>query len=399
MKKLITLVVALVSGFVFSQDSKIGELENTVTSYKQVEEHYGKKHDAAYRLLAIDKYNHNAIFYLLRSFQETKNLDSIPLFYEKLMDRNPQDVEPYLIREKYYLTEKLNYTERIRNLKKALTIDSKHTEVNYQLGSVYYKLFTERSQSDIEKEKLIHYATQAIYYFTVSADQDDRFKELLKPSLIQLSNYLGNTSLKKKYEAYNYQSTYFPIIAFANLPEGWKTNYSINTISGIAKESFNYWGTERAIFSLQWYSKHLSALEEPVLKSTDTSKVYRFTYLRSFHHPIVIRLENNDDVISIHWKVSDGAGGYEPGQIITNESKVLTLEDWNTFEAKIMTIKFWNTPTIERDELIGYDGAQWILEGAVPGKYHVVDRWGGVEIGHVCEALIKLTGMEIQNLY
>jgi len=125
-------------------------------------------------------------------------------------------------------------------------------------------------------------------------------------------------------------------------------------------------------------------------------KIFRFTWLRTFHNPIVIGLENNNDSITLYWKVCDGAGGYDPGKIIQNKSKVLTIKEWNDFVASVDLVNFWNLPT-EDEEMIGTDGAQWILEGKELGKYHVVDRWIGGNIKSVCLKLLELTDLKINE--
>src|SRR5580704_15030869 len=46
-------------------------------------------------------------------------------------------------------------------------------------------------------------------------------------------------------------------------------------------------------FKVRWYAKHLRAMREPSISaaSKDESLVaYRFLWLRTFHHPIAIRL-------------------------------------------------------------------------------------------------------------
>ena len=53
-------------------------------------------------------------------------------------------------------------------------------------------------------------------------------------------------------------------------------------------------GHQQDEFRNQWYSKHLKALREPSLWEASqldfTTEAYRFLYLRSFHHPISVRL-------------------------------------------------------------------------------------------------------------
>ena len=213
--------------------------------------------------------------------------------------------------------------------------------------------------------------------------------------MLQLANYLGDTDKIKLYENYKIQSSYFPISAFVDLPNDWRINYSVNVIDYVSGSDFKYYGVESAIFSINWYSKHLVALEEPVLSDSLPKKIFRFTYLRTFDNPIVIRIENANDTISIYWKVSDGAGGYEPGKLIKNKKKALTVSDWEKIENEISSIKFWSLPTVEK--VLGTDGSQWILEGKTLGNYHVVDRWCGGIISLVCKDLIKLTDLKIKE--
>ncbi len=60
------------------------------------------------------------------------------------------------------------------------------------------------------------------------------------------------------------------------------------------------------------------------------------------------------------------------------EQETLSLQEWYDFAAVIDSCDFWNLPT--NSDFLRKDGSQWILEGAEPGRYHVVDRWDGQEI-------------------
>ena len=72
----------------------------------------------------------------------------------------------------------------------------------------------------------------------------------------------------------------------------------------------------RSEFRANWYVGQFAALEEPSLwefsKSTQ-GEAYRFVWLRTFDHPVSVRLNINEDgtgLLSI--KETSGAGGYEP---------------------------------------------------------------------------------------
>jgi len=259
----------------------------------------------------------------------------------------------------------------------------------YKLGITYYELFITAFKYEKEKSEIDHYARSAtnclMDLFTIS----DNLLEKARYPLIQLSEYFKDSIICKKLKDSNYQSSYFPISAFIELPEGWETNFNINIMH-------YHYGINGAFSSINRYSKYLKALNEPVLSDTLSTKIYRFLYLRTFDNPIVIRLENHNDIVSIYWKVSNGSGGYESGEIILNESKELTIEEWRLIENKINSINFWNLETTET-EIMGIDGSRWILEGKYLGKYKVVDRWCGGDILSICLELINLSDLKIEK--
>lgn len=40
-----------------------------------------------------------------------------------------------------------------------------------------------------------------------------------------------------------------------------------------------------------WYSSQLCALNEPLIFDQKSGTIYRFTWLRTFHHPVAIRIQ------------------------------------------------------------------------------------------------------------
>ncbi len=146
-------------------------------------------------------------------------------------------------------------------------------------------------------------------------------------------------------------------------------------------------------FKAEWYSTQLRALNEPSLLQLSQDKTresYRFVWLRSFHHPVAVRVDVRPDGIGeLTLKVGSGAGGYKPGETVQNLSRPLTLEESSMFLARLQKLDFWSLPSYKNEERDGDDGAQWIIEGAKDGKYHVVDRWSPRE-GPVRELGITL---------
>ncbi len=154
-------------------------------------------------------------------------------------------------------------------------------------------------------------------------------------------------------------------------------------------------------FINSWYSRQLTALQEPSLYTSEPPHhVYRFTWLRSFHPPIAIRIElPSHSLGTLTAKRTDGAGGYEPGEVDLNTSFELTPSETQEFLSKIEQCQFWRLPT--REEVDGLDGARWIIEGKQETRYHIVDRWSP-EKGCVRELglyFLKLSRINVKEIY
>ncbi|MGI8543653.1 MAG: hypothetical protein ACR2MD_09285 [Aridibacter sp.] len=130
------------------------------------------------------------------------------------------------------------------------------------------------------------------------------------------------------------------------------------------------------VFMNNWYGKHLKASnEKSLLETFDTDlEIYRFTWLRTFHHPVIVRLEKQKNEVKVIYKELDGAGGYEPGKIIKETENSINNKDWCKFIKLLNETDYWQMPTQKIDEW-GNDGAIWILEGVKDNRYHSVDRW------------------------
>ena len=113
------------------------------------------------------------------------------------------------------------------------------------------------------------------------------------------------------------------------------------------------------------------------LSKDKTAHIYRFLWLRTFDHPISVRVEICEDGSStVVTKVLSGQGGYEPGHLKLVERRKLARKDIEHLLSRLGELEFWQLSSIEVDpNFIHLDGARWILEGVRAGKYHVVDRW------------------------
>ncbi len=135
--------------------------------------------------------------------------------------------------------------------------------------------------------------------------------------------------------------------------------------------------TDLDIFISNWYSKNLTALCEPSLyeaRIDNKITMYRFTWLRTFHHPVVVRIVLESNSGTIISKVCDGAGGYDPGKLIVDKQIPLSCKDKTKLLKAMEANRFWDIPSYDLNKN-GCDGAQWIVEGVMAGKYHIVDRW------------------------
>jgi hypothetical protein len=124
-------------------------------------------------------------------------------------------------------------------------------------------------------------------------------------------------------------------------------------------------------------------------------EVYRFTWIRTFHNPITIRIEKTDEKYKIYWKICSGKGGFYHGVLKANEEKQITKEEWKKFQKLLDLIDFWNLKN--NGDLMGTDGSQWILEGTTTKKYQVVDRFSPHkgQYYEACNFLIELTNLKI----
>lgn len=148
-------------------------------------------------------------------------------------------------------------------------------------------------------------------------------------------------------------------------------------------------------FVVKWYSDVLFAMREPLLFNKKMNKeIYRFTWLRSFHNPIVITIVNTQyKSFTLFWKEFER----EPmnGKIIINKSKSIGSMEWMTFRFKIEKCYFW-TMGVGRVP-VGLDGSEWILEGTDDTKYKVTTVWSphGGKYQNACMYLLSLTDLKI----
>lgn len=152
-----------------------------------------------------------------------------------------------------------------------------------------------------------------------------------------------------------------------------------------------------------WYSEMLFALNEPLLYNLSSEfEIYRFTYLRSFHNPISIRIQKKENQIWLILKKCNGAGGYSPGKLNLDSIIPISNLQWTRLKKEIEAVKFWTLPTERSAAGVGSDGAEWLFEGLRNSTYHFIVRWSpGIEDKEHIEKLgrtfIKLSGIGLKE--
>lgn len=149
-------------------------------------------------------------------------------------------------------------------------------------------------------------------------------------------------------------------------------------------------------FYRDWFSRHLSALNEPSLVSKLNPDTFylRFLWLRSFHSPVAIRVEIaalKDAELS--FTMTDGEGGYDSGGVSTSFSRKLTNEEMGTLG------ELTERAEICRSRLgkpVAIDGARWVFERRHGNNYCAVNIHSprNDEFAELGRFLLQLSGFK-----
>lgn len=151
-------------------------------------------------------------------------------------------------------------------------------------------------------------------------------------------------------------------------------------------------------FTNLWYSAELTEFKEPNLYTySGEDDVYRFTWLRSFHNPVVIRFQKHENEYILTTKEMPDNGKYIPNEFVVNSSQHLSTAKWDKLEFKLGRMNFWNMVTLD-PEPRPMDGADWIFEAKVNGRYHFVTRqFGEIDFRECCKYLLQLSKLKIRE--
>ncbi len=173
-------------------------------------------------------------------------------------------------------------------------------------------------------------------------------------------------------------------------------------------------------FLIQWFSYELYKMKEPVLFNYSLGKeIYRFTWLRSFHRPVVIKIEKDENNIFIsskmlQWQVNlpffksyDEHGNeilYDnsiPFEV--NKTMIIRKTSFNSFIYLLDQLKITSVPYRPYSPcMIGCDGSEWIFEIQNNSGYYCITRWSpkkGTPLRRIGELLIQMGGFEDEKVY
>jgi hypothetical protein len=153
----------------------------------------------------------------------------------------------------------------------------------------------------------------------------------------------------------------------------------------------------------KWYSAYLFDLNEPnIYTYNGDDEIYRFTWLRSFHNPVIIRFEKHKTNYTLYTKELIDNEGYIPQEIKKNTKLEMTLSEWENFKNKASNLNFWSMLPNDPNPR-PMDGAEWILEGVSKNKYHFIARTSPVDTKYktCCKYLLFLSKLKIleENIY
>lgn len=154
-----------------------------------------------------------------------------------------------------------------------------------------------------------------------------------------------------------------------------------------------------------WYPRHWDAAAEPSLYTAsqqpmrDRDFILRFTWLRTFRHPVFVRVSRSGDRTRLIATEMSGKGGYDPGRAQRRVERGLSKADADALAKSLSHAAVFEQPSATCG--FGMDGAQWIFERADQRGYRFVQR-RSPEAGpsrELGEELLKLTGWTFDEVY
>ncbi len=125
---------------------------------------------------------------------------------------------------------------------------------------------------------------------------------------------------------------------------------------------------------IAWYGNALQAMGEPRLQGdTRDGETLRFLWLRTFHRPMVVRLEMGPRACLVVLTIVNGRSGEEFGGVYRSDSTLTGLTQCTIVRDALMAAGFEgpSIPPNKRER----DGSEWVFELRTAERYRVVVRW------------------------
>ncbi|MEK7950081.1 hypothetical protein [Luteolibacter soli] len=128
-----------------------------------------------------------------------------------------------------------------------------------------------------------------------------------------------------------------------------------------------------------YYTKELLAMKEPSVLSPlekGVDRVFRFTCLRSFHDPLVVRITEAGGIVTARAVQLHRDESYRPVGIVHDKTWELDEKSKKAIAEIVPTRKdFWMPLSDAEETLSGLDGSTWIFEVHDKEGYRMVDVW------------------------
>jgi hypothetical protein len=132
------------------------------------------------------------------------------------------------------------------------------------------------------------------------------------------------------------------------------------------------------------------------LEICDDCEIFRFTWLRTFDNPIIVRIEKKADRYKLIYKIGNGSAGYEPKGLKRTKTIAISNSDWDYFLELLIQTGFNTIPN--RYYFPMTDGASWILEHrtGIDYKGHVTN-FPNKDFEICCLYLLELASIDYQK--
>ena len=186
----------------------------------------------------------------------------------------------------------------------------------------------------------------------------------------------------------------------------------LGACAGTSIEIFPHW-SDLDSFEREWYSKHLSAARETTLPEVSRKTIVRLTWLRSFHNPVVVRVECGTSCRFFSKRLS-GTGGYEPGTVVeSHRGRLGRAHEDEMIRLVSAALDYQEEPVDDKtyvrvdgqlfEEIIVHtDGARWVVE-IVNASGYVASSTRGTELRkkevlwNLCKYLVSISQIEIPD--